>query len=219
MRSNIAEKPCTVKAVTELDVSKLSVADAYKLLIGTIVPRPIAWVSTVSLNGQPNLAPFSFFNGVCSNPPSLLFCPVNHPDGHEKDTLRNIRETNQFVVNVASEDLVAQVNQTSGNYPVDVNEFAEAGVTAAPSKLVKAPRVKESPASFECEVLQIVQVGPGGAGSGHVVIGRILYAHFADGVYKDGKIAIDKLKPVARLGGPNYCPVREIFALERPVIK
>lgn len=205
--------------MTELDVSKLSVADAYKLLVGAIVPRPIAWVSTISKKGQPNLAPFSFFNGVCSNPPSLLFCPVNHPDGREKDTLRNIRETNQFVVNIASEDLVQQMNQTSGNYPPNINEFEEAGLAQAASKLVKPPLVKDSPASFECEVLQIVQVGPGGTGSGHVVIGKILYAHFADGVYKDGRISIETLKPVARLGGPNYCAVRETFALDRPLIK
>lgn len=201
---------------TELDVSKLSVGDAYKLLIGTIVPRPIAWVSTVSANGNRNLAPFSFFNGVCSNPPSLLFCPVNHPDGREKDTLRNIRETGQFVVNTASESVAREMNQTSANYPPTTDEFIEAGVTPSPSKLVKPPRVLESPASFECELIQIIQVGPGGAGSGHVVIGKILFAHFADGVYQDGKIMIDKLQPIARLGGTRYCPVRDIFDLPRP---
>lgn len=204
---------------TELDLSKLSVGDAYKLLIGTIVPRPIAWVSTVNKKGQPNLAPFSFFNGVCSNPPSLLFCPVNHPDGREKDTLRNIRATKQFVVNVASETLARQMNQSSANYAPEINEFSETGLAEAPSKMIKPPRVSGAPASFECELLQIVPVGPGGAGSGHVVIGKILYAHFADGVYRDGKINLEALMPIARLGGPNYCPVRDVFSLARPVLE
>lgn len=204
--------------MTELDVSKLSIADAYKLLIGTIVPRPIAWVSTQSKNGQKNLAPFSFFNGICSNPPSLLFCPVNHPDGHEKDTLRNIRETKQFVVNIASENVVAQMNQTSANYPAEISEFEQAGLTPAASRLLNVPRVLEAPASFECELIQIIAVGPGGTGSGHVVIGKIVFAHFAEGVYRDGKVMIDQLKPVARLGGLAYCPVRDIFELPRPRI-
>lgn len=203
----------------ELDVANLPVAEAYKLLIGAIIPRPIAWVSTVSAKGQPNLAPFSFFNGVCSNPPSLLFCPVNHPDGREKDTLRNIRETKQFVVNAATESLAKQVNQSSGDYPPEVNEFVEAGVTAAACRRVKAPRVKESPLSFECELMQVVDIGPTGAtGAGHIVIGKIVFAHFAVGVYADGKIILERLKPIARIGGANYCPIREPFSLARPKV-
>lgn len=206
-------------SATELDVSTLSVGEAYKLLIGAIVPRPIAWVSTVSEDGVTNLAPFSFFNGVCSNPPSLLFCPVNHPDGREKDTLRNIRQTRQFVVNVASESLVAKMNQTSGDYPPETSEFREVGLTEAACRMVRAPRVAEAPASFECELLQIVDVGPGTAGSGHVVIGKILFAHFADGVYEQGgRVWLERLKPVARLAGASYCPVREVFDLPRPKI-
>lgn len=200
----------------EIDPSSLSMTEAYKILIGSIVPRPIAWVSTVNSKGQPNLAPFSFFNGVCSNPPSLLFCPVNHPDGREKDTLRNIRETRQFVVNVATEKLAAEMNQTSADYDPNVNEFAEAHLAPGLCRKVKAPRVKDSPISFECELLQIVSVGDGGAGSGHVVIGKIVYMHFAKEVYQDGKILIEKLRPIARLAGSSYCPVREIFNLPRP---
>lgn len=202
--------------MTEIDVSTLSIADAYKILIGAIVPRPIAWVSTISEAGIANLAPFSFFNGICSNPPSLLFCPANHPDGREKDTLRNIRATRQFVVNAASEILVGQMNQTSGDYAPEISEFNEAGLTPAPSRLIKPPRVSESPINFECELMQIVDVGPGGAGSGHVVIGKILYAHFAPGIFENGRINLEKLKPIARLGGPTYCPVREVFSLNRP---
>jgi flavin reductase (DIM6/NTAB) family NADH-FMN oxidoreductase RutF len=201
-----------------IDVSKLPFPEAYKLIIGSIVPRPIAWVSTVNGKGQTNLAPFSFFNGVCSNPPSLLFCPVNHPDGREKDTLKNVRETKQFVVNIASEDLAKAMNQTSGNYPSDISEFKEAGLTPAKSAVVKPPRVLESPINIECELIQVVTVGPGGPGSGSVVIGKIVYMHIFEEAYKDGKILIDKVKPIARLAGASYCPVREIFDLPRPVI-
>ncbi|MBI3554868.1 MAG: flavin reductase family protein [Deltaproteobacteria bacterium] len=199
-----------------MDVSKLTVGDAYKLLIGAIVPRPIAWVSTISLEGRLNLAPFSFFNGVCSNPPSLLFCPVNHADGREKDTLRNIREVKQFAVNIVSEELATQMNQTSADYPPEVNEFNVVGLNPARCVKLDVPRVQEAPVTFECELLEIVKVGPGGAGSGHVVIGKIVYAHFAPGVYESGRVQLDKVNPIARLAGMSYCPVREVFELPRP---
>ena len=205
-----------MSSITELDVSTMNVGDAYRLLIGAIVPRPIAWVSSISAEGRLNLAPFSFFNGVCSNPPSLLFCPVNHADGREKDTLRNIRETKEFVVNIVSEELATQMNQTSGDYPPEVNEFNVVGLSPSRCNKLSAPRVKEAPVSFECELIEIVKVGPGGAGSGHVVIGKIVYAHFAPGVYENGRVLIDKVKPIARLAGMSYCPVREVFELPRP---
>lgn len=202
--------------MAEIDFTKISVSEAYKLLVHAIVPRPIAWVSTLSKKGVANLAPFSFFNGVCSNPPSLLFCPVNHPDGREKDTLRNIRETKQFVVNMATEAFAQQMNQSSANFPPEVSEFEKVGVTPSRSKTVKPPRVLESPVNIECELIQIIQVGAGGPGSGSVVIGKILHMHVADKAYLDGKILIDVAKPIARLGGINYSPVREIFELPRP---
>ncbi|MEW6056808.1 MAG: flavin reductase family protein [Bdellovibrionota bacterium] len=200
----------------EVDVSKIQMLDAYKLLIGTVVPRPIAWVGSIGKSGSVNLAPFSFFTAVCSNPPSLLFCPANHPDGKEKDTLRNIRETRCFTVNLANEALAREMNQTAANYPPEVNEFKEAGLTAAPSRKIKAPRVGESPASFECELLDVVAVGPGGSGSGHIVLGKVVYAHYSEQVYEDGKIKIEELKPIARLGGTSYCRVNDIFELARP---
>lgn len=208
----------TAEKMAGIDVAGLSVGDAYRLLVATILPRPIAWVSTVSGKGRPNLAPFSFFNGVCSNPPSLLFCPVNHPDGREKDTLRNIRETRQFVVNMATESLAGEMNQTSANYPPEVSEFAEAGLTALPSVKVRPPRVKGSPVHFECELLELVKVGPGGSGSGHVVIGRIVFLHLAEAAYQGGRVLTDQLHPIARLDGSRYCPVREVFDLPRPSV-
>ncbi len=207
----------------EIDVTKLSIGDAYKLLIGTIVPRPIAWVSTISAKGQVNLAPFSFFNGVCSNPPSVLFCPVNHPDGSKKDTLRNIQETKQFVINIATEKLALAVNETSGNYPPEINEFEIAKLTPIPSIRVKPPRIKESPIHMECELLQIVPVGTGEfaarerTGSGHIVIGKLVYYHITEGAMNEkGHIFLEKINPIARLGGSFYCPIRDVFELPRP---
>jgi flavin reductase (DIM6/NTAB) family NADH-FMN oxidoreductase RutF len=203
-------------AVISVDVGKLAPPDAYKLLIGSVVPRPIAWVSTVDKNGLSNLAPFSFFNGICSNPPSVLFCPVNHPDGREKDTLVNVRDTRQFVVNIVNESLVQIMNETSANYPSGVSEFETLGIATLPSLKVLPPRVKDSPIQMECELLQVLQVGDGSAGSGHVVIGKILQMHFAPGVYQDGKINLEHLRPVARLGGPFYARIRDTFQLDRP---
>ena len=200
----------------EIDVTKLNTRDAYRMMIGAIVPRPIAWVSTISSTGTSNLAPFSFFTGVCINPPTLLFCPTNHPNGKEKDTLRNIRETREFVVNLVSEELAQQMNQSSADYPPEISEFQEVGLLATPSHFVKAPRVKESPINFECRLQQIITIGRDGPGSGHVVLGEIIYAHFAEGIYENGRVAIDRVKPIARLDGQNYCPVREVFAINRP---
>lgn len=202
----------------EVDFAKLPFQEAYKLIIGSVVPRPIAWVSTISTKGVPNLAPFSFFNGICSNPPSLLFCPVNTPDGREKDTLLNVRETKQFVVNFVSYELAEKMNQTSANYPYGVSEFEKAGLSQAASTRIKPPRVAEAPIAMECELLNIVPVGPGGAGSGHVVIGKILYMHARENVYKDGKIMLEEFNPIARLAGSNYCRVESTFSLERPKV-
>ncbi len=200
----------------DIDVSQLPFPEAYKLIAGTIVPRPIAWVSTISKNGTANLAPFSFFTAVCSNPPSLLFCPVNHPDGREKDTLVNIRDTKNFVVNIVPYELGQQMNITSGNYEREINEFKLAGLTEAKSTQVSAPRILESPVSFECELLNLVQVGSGDGGSGHVVLGKIVYAHFREDLYRDGKVYLNPIQPLARLGGSDYIKVENPFEIHRP---
>ena len=203
----------------KIDISKIPFQDAYKLLIGGVVPRPIAWVSTRSKNGISNLAPYSFFTAVCSNPASLLFCPVNHPDGQEKDTLVNIRETKEFVVNIVSHSLVHQMNQTSANYAREISEFKEVGLSEAPCSQIKAPRVHEAALSYECTLLNILDIGSGGAGSGHIVVGKILNVFGKSDVLVDGKIDLEKLDPVARLGGSNYCRVESTFAIDRPVLK
>jgi flavin reductase (DIM6/NTAB) family NADH-FMN oxidoreductase RutF len=186
-------------------------------MIGSIVPRPIAWVSTVNAAGQPNLAPFSFFNGVCSKPPTVLFCPsIRGADGSPKDTYFNIRETGEFVVNFVTEALIGAMNITSTELPAGVNEFERAGLTAAPGKLVRAPHVAESPIHFECRLNQIVTIGesPGG---GCVVIGTVVHMHFDRSVYREGNhIDLSAYRTVGRLSGAGYCRVTDVFELKRP---
>jgi flavin reductase (DIM6/NTAB) family NADH-FMN oxidoreductase RutF len=204
--------------MTGIDMAKLPAQEAYKMLLGAVAPRPIAWVSTMSAAGVTNLAPFSFFNGICSNPPAVLFCPSNPADREVKDTLRNIRETRQFVVNIVTESNVGKANLTSGTYPYGVSEFAEVGLTPLESVAVRPPRVAESPIHLECELIQVVQVGNPAPGSGNVVIGRVMYAHVAEEAWNGERHHIDigKIKQVSRLAGNNYAPVREVFSLKRP---
>jgi flavin reductase (DIM6/NTAB) family NADH-FMN oxidoreductase RutF len=201
----------------EINPASISHQSFYKLMIGSIVPRPIGWVSTVNAWGTPNLAPFSFFNAVCSNPPTLLFCPsVRNTDIAPKDTLRNVRETGEFVVNIVTEALAEAMNLTSTEFPAHVDEFAAAGLTPAPSLTVRPPRVLESPINFECMVTQIVDCGdqPGG---GSVVIGRITHLQVDDRVlYGGDKIDILALKPIGRIAGAGYCRVNDLFDLPRP---
>lgn len=203
-----------------IDPAQHSNQENYKLIIGSVLPRPIAFVSTCSADGRLNLAPFSFFNAVCSNPPTVLFCPmVRGSDAGKKDTLRNIEETGEFVVNVVSEDIVVPMNQTAAEYPYGVNEFEQAGLTPAPSIVVKPPRVLESPISMECKLQQVIYVGDGGVGSGSVVLGTVVRFHIREDLYSNGRIDTARLKPVARLAGSAYCPVREAFELERPRVE
>ncbi|MDZ4770556.1 MAG: flavin reductase family protein [Chloroflexota bacterium] len=186
-------------------------------MTGTIVPRPIGWVSTIDADGQHNLAPFSFFNAICSNPPHLLFCPsIRSTDAQPKDTLHNVRATGQFVVNIVTEALAEAMNLTAAELPHDIDEFVYAGVTPSPSLTVKPPRVLESPVNYECEVTQIIEIGDH-AGAGSIVIGRVLHLHVADYVMLgDDKIDITQLHPIGRLAGTGYARVTDTFALTRP---
>ena len=209
----------TTSAKRIIDPAELALPDRYKLLIGTVVPRPIAFVSTCSKDGKPNLAPFSYFNAVCTDPPTVLFCPnVRGTDGEKKDTLINIEQTGEYVVNIVNEDITEKMNQTAADYPYGVDEFEKSGLTPAPSLVVKPPRVEESPINLECKLQQIVQIGNGQRGSGFIVIGTIVRFHIREDVYDNGKINIEHLKPVARLAGNSYCPVREVFDLPRPSV-
>ncbi len=201
-----------------LDVATLDQAAGYKLLIGAVVPRPIAWVSTVNAKGVTNVAPFSFFSGVASKPLSLAFSITRRPDGTDKDTLANIRATNQFVVNSASEWQAEAMHQTSGAYAPGESEFAKAGLTPEASVEVKPPRVKGAAVQMECELLKLVQVGDGSVGSSHLVIGKILMIHVHESVYRDGKIDLAAYKPLSRLAGNSYGRVGGVFDLERPKV-
>lgn len=183
-----------------------------------IAPRPIALVSTVSAGGHGNLAPFSFFAMGGGNPQSVAFCPVADRDGNPKDTLRNILETGEFVINVVSRNMAERVNQASAPYPPEVDEFDAAGFERVPSTLVKPPRVAESPAAIECRVFQIV---PHGSGPSHStwVIGEVLALHVDDAILgEDGLPDTTKVNPAARMGRQEWAHVtaENMFVLPRP---
>ena len=198
----------------ELDPQSIKPESTYKLLIGCVVPRPIAWVSTVDADGVNNLAPFSFFMGVCQEPPTIAFS--SGPRARDrKDTVRNAEMTGDFVVNVVDDDRAEQMNLTSGEYPPGIDEFALTGLTAAPSVRVRAPRVLEAPVSLECRVARIIPVG---RGPHHLVLGEIVYFHVRDDVYDrtTGRVDIGRLRPVGRLAAPQYARIHDNFALKRP---
>jgi flavin reductase (DIM6/NTAB) family NADH-FMN oxidoreductase RutF len=190
--------------------------DIYKLMIGAIVPRPIAFVSTMSPDGALNLAPFSFFNAIGSAPPMICFTAGlrARPDP-SKDTLRNIIRTGEFVVNLVSEEIAEKMNITSGEYPPEVDEFALAQLTPVPSDLVKPPRVKESHVQMECKRFLMVDVSslPGG---GTLVLGEVLRFHVDDDIIDDFKIDPDKLRAIGRMGGMSYTRTRDRFDMIRP---
>ncbi|HPF34680.1 MAG TPA: flavin reductase family protein [Candidatus Krumholzibacteria bacterium] len=199
-----------------IDPAEQDLRANYKLLIGSVLPRPIAWVSTADAEGRPNLAPFSFFTGASPQPPMVVFSPLRRfSDGQEKDTLVNIRATGEFVVNVVTEELVEQANDTAVEFAPGVSEFGEAGLTAAPCETVRAPRVAESPVSMECRLVQVVDLGPQAAGGGAVVIGEVLRFHVRDDLIDDGRIDTEALHPVGRLAGAEYTTLGRRFTLER----
>ncbi len=184
-------------------MSVLNWEDAYKLLIGSIVPRPIGWVSTVSAAGIHNIAPFSFFNGFGANPVILGFSPMSTNVLPQKDTLANVRAVGEFVINIATEETLVQMDTTGRIYPPEIDEFEVTGLTPVPSHVVKPPRILESPINFECKVFQLVPLGEGD-GSATLVLGRAVHVHVSDRVIREGKIDPALLRPVARMGGPFY---------------
>ncbi|MDE3084240.1 MAG: flavin reductase family protein [Verrucomicrobiota bacterium] len=199
-----------------LDFTSLPPREAYAWMIGTITPRPIAWVSTISTGGKTNLAPFSFFQGVTSNPPTLMFVPVNNRDGEKKDTVRNIEEVPEFVVNLVNFSLAEKMNATSASLPYGESEFEKFGIASAASARVRPPRVKDAPIAFECALHSIVHIGEGPLAA-NVIFGRILAAHVSDSVLgADGLPDPAKLDTIGRMGGELYARTTERFALKRP---
>jgi flavin reductase (DIM6/NTAB) family NADH-FMN oxidoreductase RutF len=199
-----------------LDFAELSPRNAYQWMTTTILPRPIAWVSTISRDGKANLAPFSFFQGVTANPPTLMFVPVNNRDGGKKDTVRNIEAVPEFVVNLVPRALAAVMNDTAALLPYGESEFSRFGIAEAPSLKVRPPRVADSPVAYECALDRIVLIGEGPLAA-NVVFGRILAAHVRDDVIGPGGLPDSaKLDLVGRLGGEDYTTTRETFNLVRP---
>ena len=201
-----------------IDPTKQSFQENHKLMIGSIVPRPIAFVSTKSTNGILNLAPFSYFNGVCSKPPTIMFAPARRGyDGLTKDTLNNIRSTKEFVVNLVSEEIVEPMVECATDYDKKIDEFKISNLTPIDSDKISSPRVKESKVSYECELNTIVEIGEAEPGAGFVVIGTIVMFHIQDDVYNDGRIDLKALNPIGRLAGNSYTRVSDNFKVIRKI--
>ncbi|MGE0797416.1 MAG: flavin reductase family protein [Lautropia sp.] len=181
-------------------------------------PRPIGWISTLSPDGVPNLAPFSFFNTISARPPMVMFCTNGpHAEGGEKDSVRNARQTGEFVHNVATWDLRLRMNTSSAPAPRAVDEFEVAGLTKAPSRLVRPFRVAESPIHLECKVVQVMDLPS--AGPEHpntMVIGRVVAIHIRDDVVVDGRVDVTRIRPIARFGYQDYTVVDSVFEMVRP---
>jgi flavin reductase (DIM6/NTAB) family NADH-FMN oxidoreductase RutF len=204
----------------ELDPATLEQTAVYKILISSVVPRPIAWVSSIDAEGIRNVAPFSYFMAITDNPPTIAFSssPRATAPGAErgkKDTLRNVEATREFVVNIVDDALAEHMNLTSGDYPPEVDEFALAGLTSAPGVKVKTPRVASAPISMECKLARIIPVGNAPA---NLVLGEIVYFHVRDDIYDaaTGRLDMHRLRPVGRLCGNLYTHVHDIFEMKRP---
>ncbi len=186
----------------------------YELGAGLIVPRPIAWISTVSPDGSFNAAPFSSFTRVSSNP-FIVCIAVGRRKGAKKDTIRNIELVRDFVINVVDDSLAEAMNQTAADFPYGVDEIKEAGLTAVASEKVKSPRIGEAPAAFECKVERIIELGQPDR-SNSAVLGEVVSIYVKDGLLKDGVVRPEDLKPLGRLGGDLYCHINDIFEMKRP---
>ncbi|MGL2964464.1 flavin reductase family protein [Flavobacterium sp. RSB2_4_14] len=187
----------------------------YKLLTGSIIPRPIGWISSISEDGINNLAPFSYFNAVGEDPPHVMFS-AGRGNNTNKDTLNNVLATKQFVVNMVTEALAEQMNSTAKSVSPEVDEFEMAGIESIPSVIVKPLRVKESPITFECELVHHYFLEDHKNGGACVIIGRIVMMHFDDSVLLDNyKINLENYKPIARLAGSNYAKLGELFSIKR----
>ncbi len=200
--------------MAEIDTRTINRQDKYKLLIGGVVPRPIAWVTSLGEGGVVNAAPFSYFNVACIDPMMVSVAVSRRPDGSMKDTARNVRATGEFVVNMVDVHNVEAVNQSSADYPPQVSEAAALGLTLLPSAAVRVPRLGESRVHFECRLHQIVELGDPVASD--LIIGEVVHVHVADELYYNGKIDIVKLAPVSRLAGLTYATVGERFDRPRP---
>lgn len=205
----------------ELDIASLPVGLRYNLLLGAVVPRPIAVVGTMDAGGRHNLAPYSFFNAVSSEPMVLMFCPVSRADGSENDTLRNAKPvpeggTGCFSVSLATEENIARVVKCAANLPFGESEFDHAGLTPRMCARIAAPYMAESPIHFECETIEVKRFAPGVPFGGNMVLGRVLHARVDDAL-AHARMHIDpaQLHAVGRLGGSWYARTTDRFELDR----
>lgn len=198
-----------------VDFQKLTPREIHPWIINSVTPRPIAWVSTISAAGRTNLAPFSFFQGICASPPTLMFCGANDRTGKMKDSVINVGQVPEFVVNVVPYVLRDVMNLTSAALPHGESEFEKYNIATAPSTMVKPPRVAASPVAFECKLDRIVCIGEGPL-AGNVVFGTVLCAHVSESVLTDGAIDPHKLDTIGRMGGEYYTRTTELFTLKRP---
>jgi len=198
----------------EFDFTTLPPKDRYRLLIGSVVPRPIALVTTRDERGVPNAAPFSFFNCFSHDPPIVALGMELRAEGGLKDTVRIIRATREFVVNLVDEAIAERMNICAVDFPEGINELSEAGLTAVPSSVVKPPRIKESPVNMECKLIEELRFGEGGKRS--IVLGEVLRFHIHDDVLMpSGRIDLDAMKPVGRLAGSGYTRISDRFDMKR----
>ncbi len=199
----------------EFNPDTLEASAIYKLLTGSVIPRPIGWISTIDQNGINNLAPFSYFNILGDDPPHIMFS-TRRDNNTNKDTLNNVLNNKQFVVNMVTEELVEQMNATAQSVPSEVDEFELVGLTPLPSTLIKPNRVKESPITFECEMVHHYFLENSKTGGACVVIGRVIMMHIDESVLLDNyKINMETYKPVSRLAGANYTKIGEVFSIKR----
>lgn len=199
----------------EFNVRDLDNDLCYRLLTGGVLPRPIAWVSTQSLEGVANLAPFSFFNVASVTPPVLAFSLLRRPDGSEKDTLANIRATGEFVVHVVRRTQIEAMNLSCGNYAPEVDEFDLAGLEKTLAYTVKVPVIADAAIRYECRLQQLLELG-NQPGAGCLVLGEVLHVHVADALWQEGRIDGEMLDAVGKLAGDAYTFTRDSFALPRP---
>lgn len=201
----------------KIDPKDLDKKGLHDLFMSVILPRPIAWISTVGENGVNNVAPFSCFTSLSSNPAIICINIGWKRDGTQKDTLRNIQFSKEFVVAVVNEDLAEAMNQTAGEYPPDVDEFQQAGLTPVKGDLVAAPMVADSPINLECRLNRVLEFGHPPTGS-NAVLGEVLRVHIKDALWKGDHVDNAGLKALGRLGEDLYCRTTDMFEMKRPVV-
>lgn len=199
----------------EINTGEIDRQEKYKLLIGSVLPRPIAWITSIGENEIVNAAPFSYFNVACIEPMMVSVAIIRKPGSVQKDTARNIAETKEFVINMVDCHNVDAANQSSADYPPEISEVDEIGLTKQPSVQVRAPRLAEARLHFECRLHQIVPLGEPVASD--LVIAEVVHVHVADELYYDGKIDPKQFAPVSRLAGHSYATLGELFDRPRPL--